>query len=82
MGKALSDVYRLEREVRQGGLSSPRLLNLYMGELIARLSSTGIGYSIGGTTVNKISYADNMAAAPVDQRARPHKVIIMVEVLV
>ncbi|XP_063367778.1 uncharacterized protein LOC134656202 [Cydia amplana] len=31
-----------------------------MDELIARLSSTGIGCSIGGTIVNNISYADDM----------------------
>lgn len=55
-----SDVYRLTCGVRQGGLSSPRLFNLYMDELIARLSSTGIGCSVGGTTVNNISYADDM----------------------
>jgi exonuclease III len=57
---ALSDVYRLECGVRQGGLTSPRLFNLYMDELIDGLSSTGIGCSIGGTMVNNISYADDM----------------------
>jgi hypothetical protein len=31
-----------------------------MNELIAGLSSTGIGCSIGGTTVNNISYTDDM----------------------
>ncbi|XP_047992679.1 uncharacterized protein LOC125231282 [Leguminivora glycinivorella] len=57
---AHSDVYRLDCGVRQGGLSSPRLFNLYMDELIAGLSSTNIGCSVGGTTVNNISYADDM----------------------
>ncbi|XP_063381246.1 uncharacterized protein LOC134667759 [Cydia fagiglandana] len=57
---AHSDVYGLECGVRQGGLTSPRLFNLYMDELIAGLSGTKIGCSIGGTTVNNISYADDM----------------------
>ncbi|CAH2105990.1 unnamed protein product [Euphydryas editha] len=39
---ALSDMYRLECGVRQGGLSSPRLFNLYMNRLIGELSSTNV----------------------------------------
>ncbi|XP_063626454.1 uncharacterized protein LOC134798057 [Cydia splendana] len=55
-----SDLYRLECGVRQGGLTSPKLFNLYMNTLIVELSRTKIGCSIDGTCVNNISYADDM----------------------
>ncbi|XP_013141068.1 PREDICTED: uncharacterized protein LOC106105324 [Papilio polytes] len=45
---SLSEGYRLECGVRQGGLSSPTLFNLYMNRLIDELSSTGIGCHIDG----------------------------------
>lgn len=54
-----SDAYRLKCGVRQGGLSSPRIFNLYMNGLVEELSSAGVGCSIDGTFIN-ISYADDM----------------------
>ncbi|KAL0894745.1 hypothetical protein ABMA27_013279 [Loxostege sticticalis] len=57
---SLSDEYSLTCGVRQGGLSSPTLFNLYMNRLIDELSSTGIGCHIDGVCVNNISYADDM----------------------
>ncbi|XP_026741872.1 uncharacterized protein LOC113503928 [Trichoplusia ni] len=56
----LSDEYRLECGVRQGGLTSPRLFNLYVNELLEELSSTGIGCHVDGVCINNISYADDM----------------------
>lgn len=50
----------LECGVRQGGLTSPTLFNLYMNRLIAELSGTGVGCHIDGICVNNISYADDM----------------------
>lgn len=55
-----SDEYRLQCGVRQGGLSSPILFNLYVNELIEGLSSTRVGCHIGGVSFNNISYADDM----------------------
>ncbi|XP_061723608.1 uncharacterized protein LOC133529812 [Cydia pomonella] len=43
-----------------GGLSSPRLFNLYINDLLEELSSSGVGCSIDGKFVNNISYADDM----------------------
>lgn len=56
----LSSVYRLESGVRQGGISSPMLFNLYMNKLIVELSGAGVGCSVDGTFVNNLSYADDM----------------------
>ncbi|XP_063891874.1 uncharacterized protein LOC135117211 [Helicoverpa armigera] len=55
-----SDEYRMECGVRQGGLTSPTLFNLYVNELIEELSSANVGCSVDGVFINNISYADDM----------------------
>jgi hypothetical protein len=57
---ALSEPYRMECGVRQGGISSPTLFNLYVNALIEELSSTNVGCHVDGVCVNNISYADDM----------------------
>ncbi|CAK1585979.1 unnamed protein product [Parnassius mnemosyne] len=56
----LSEPYRLECGVRQGVLASPRLFKLYIDALIGELSSKRVGCSVGGVSINNISYADDM----------------------
>lgn len=56
----LSDSYGMECGVRQGGLSSPALFNLYINELIVALCSMHIGCHVDGVNVNNLSYADDM----------------------
>jgi exonuclease III len=56
----LSRPYGLQCGVRQGGLTSPTLFNLYMNELIDELSGIRVGCYIDGVSVNNISYADDM----------------------
>ncbi|KAJ2941053.1 hypothetical protein O0L34_g13183 [Tuta absoluta] len=55
-----SNAYKLECGVRQGGLTSPDLFNIYVNGLIGELRSTGTGCHIDGVCVNNISYADDM----------------------
>ncbi|KAL0870815.1 hypothetical protein ABMA27_005740 [Loxostege sticticalis] len=57
---SLSGAYVLECGVRQGGLTSPKLFNIYMNDLIVELSSMRIGCRIDGVSINNISYADDM----------------------
>jgi hypothetical protein len=57
---AYSTPYRLECGVRQGGLTSPILFNLYVNALVEELSSTHVGCHIDGVCLNNISYADDM----------------------
>lgn len=52
--------YGLECGLRQGGLSSPTLFNLYVNDLIVALSSTRVGCHTDSVNVNNISYADDM----------------------
>ncbi|XP_048487054.1 uncharacterized protein LOC125490781 [Plutella xylostella] len=46
--------------MRQGGLTSPDLFNLYVNELIVGLRSTKVGCHVGGVCMNNLSYADDM----------------------
>lgn len=56
----LSNEYKLECGVRQGGLSSPTLFNLYIDALIRELSGNHVGCYIDNVCINNISYADDM----------------------
>ena len=55
-----SQEYKLKCGVRQSGLTSPSLFNLFVNQLIGRLSRAMVGYSIDGKMINNISYADDM----------------------
>lgn len=58
--ESYSQPYRLECGVRQGGLTSPKLFNLYVNALIEALSGTHVGCHIDGVCLSNISYADDM----------------------
>ena len=59
-GSSLSTDFRMTNEVRQGGVLSPLLFNVYINDLSIRLSETGIGGSFGGKFVNHMIYADDL----------------------
>lgn len=56
----LSDASGLECGVRQGGLSSPLLFNLYVNALVEKLSGMHVGCYVDGVCCNNFSYADDM----------------------
>lgn len=57
---SLSQPYVLNCGVRQGGLTSPALFNLYVNALIVELSGRHVGCHVDGVCVNNVSYADDM----------------------
>ena len=56
----LSDKFYVLGGVRQGGVLSPVLFNLYVDELILQLEHDGYGCSIGGTFFGCVMYADDV----------------------
>ena len=52
--------FRVSNGVKQGGILSPMLFNVYMDQLSIRLNRSGIGGDIGGHLINHLCYADDL----------------------
>ena len=59
-GSSTSNPFRTTNGIRQGGLLSPLLFNVYVDSLHDRLSLSRVGCHIGDCCINAISYADDM----------------------
>ena len=59
-GDVYSDRFHVGNGVRQGGILSPFLFNLYMDELSCRLNKCNIGCMCGDLRVNHLMYADDL----------------------
>ena len=55
--------------VKQGGIISPVLFNVYMDDLSISLNNSGIGGHIGGKAINYLCYADNICLIPLSSSA-------------
>ena len=55
-----SDIFHVNNGVKQGGVLSPILFNLYTGPLLKDLRDSGVGCCIGNISANSFSYADDM----------------------
>ena len=60
-GHSVSSSFSVSNGIRQGGLLSPLLYNVYTDDLSRRLKTAKIGCHIAGECLNHISYADDMA---------------------
>lgn len=56
----LSKSYHLEAGVRQGGVLSPILFNLYVDSILTRLQSNGMGCMLGKVYIGCMMYADDL----------------------
>ena len=52
---------KVNNGVRQGGIISPRLFNLYMDKLSMKLNSVNVGCCIKSLVINHLMYADDLA---------------------
>jgi hypothetical protein len=59
-GSSVSNPFQTTNGIRQGGLLSPLLFNVYVDSLHDQLSLSGVGCHIGDCCINAISYADDM----------------------
>ena len=58
-GNLYSSFFTVSNGVRQGGIMSPVLFNIYMNDLSISLNNSNIGCSINGFLLNHIMYADD-----------------------
>lgn len=59
-GGVSSETFTVTNGVRQGGILSPLLFNLYMDGLSSLLNNCNIGCCVGNTTINNLMYADDL----------------------
>ena len=59
-GNTVSSSFHVTNEVKQGGIISPILFNVYMDDLSTFLNNSGIGGHIGEKTINHLCYADDI----------------------
>ena len=58
--QAYSDLFLVTNGVKQGGVLSPKLFNIYIDVLLESLRNSGFGCRIGDQYVGCISYADDI----------------------
>ena len=59
-GTDLSEPFFISNGVRQGGILSPYLFNLYLNDLSVQLNKIQIGCCCNGRIVNHLMYADDL----------------------
>ena len=59
-GSTFSGKFHVINGVRQGGVLSPLLFNVYVNKFSDCLNKSGIGGSMNGTIINDMLYADDI----------------------
>jgi hypothetical protein len=59
-GSMISRKFGVQNGVKQGGILSPILFNVYMDILLERLKDSGIGCHVDGVYVGALAYADDL----------------------
>ena len=59
-GITISSLFKVGNGVKQGGVLSPVLFNIYMDKLSIALNDTAIAGKIGGQLLNHLCYAEDM----------------------
>ena len=67
-GSIISDCFHVSNGVRQGGILSPFLFNLYMDDLSTKLKELYAGCKIANMVINHLFYADDLVLLCPSQR--------------
>ena len=59
-GSSISSSFRVSNGVRQGGILSPHLFNVYVDDLSQTLNRCRTGCLLGNITINHLMYADDL----------------------
>ena len=59
-GITTTSSFLVSNGVKQGGILSPMLFNVYMDQLSIKLNRSDIGGNIGGHLINHVCYADDL----------------------
>ena len=68
-GQLLSQPFRVTNGIRQGGLLSPYLFNIYIDSLSVNLNNALVGCHVASICINHLSYADDMVIMAPSVRA-------------
>ena len=68
-GGVRSQKFSTTNGIRQGGLISPLLFNVYMDNLSCKLNVLGVGCYVSNTCINHICYADDLVILAPSVRA-------------
>ena len=60
LGNTVTSSFLVSNGVKQGGIISPILFNVYMDQLNEKLNASNIGGNNGGKLVNHLCYADDI----------------------
>ena len=68
-GNTLSDPFNVKNGIKQGGLLSPYLFNLYVDKLSVNLNASNVSCTVGNIIVSHLSYADDMVLVAPSKKA-------------
>ena len=71
-GSTMSSKFQVTNGVRQGGVLSPLLFDVYVNELSELLNKSGIGGNLGGTIINHMLYADDICIVSLSSSGLQH----------
>ena len=71
-GNTCSTCFCVTDSVKQGGIISPMLFNLYTDDLSLKLNCSGIGGYIGTSFINHLCYADDLCLISLSSSGMQH----------
>ena len=71
-GNSCSNKFHVPNGVKQGGILSSALFNVYMNNLSVTLNQSGIGGFLGDSLVNHICYADDLCLIALSSSGMQH----------